>query len=170
MERTNETESMIWKKIVIKRIRRNLEKNRPGNPSNKMLVLFNPDFPVDKPFLDRLAKPLQIPVLNIRTLIFEKVPKNPDFTSVTEKSFGFFGQIKDENLKKILDQPYDIFIDLTKLSNLHEQLLSSYVKSRFRIGITDSLPEFYDLMLQVESREQLTENLLTFWQRLQFSK
>ncbi len=159
---------MIWKSIAQKRIRKNLNRPRPTGSSEKILILFNENFPVDKSFIDQLAHIFNIPLLNVQTLVFEKIPQNPDFQSVTGKSFGFFGQIKDENLKKILDQNFDIFIDLTSLSNLHEQLLSSYVKSRFRIGITDISPEFYDLMLHVGNSARLLNDIKTYWPQLQF--
>ena len=76
--------------------------------------------------------------------------------SIETKNIGMFGDIKDENVNKVVASHYDFVINADLLPNIYSDFLLAKTKSNCKIGrFFDSHDKFYDLMIQTSEENDL---------------
>lgn len=84
---------------------------------------------------------------------FRKFDKKQEVspTCFTAKDLNWKGEIVNEELKKFVDQPFDLLICYYSKSNLHLDYLSLLSKATFKIGFAELEAQFLDLEVVVKS-------------------
>lgn len=73
-------------------------------------------------------------------------------TYFSPKDFGWNGAIKNIELQNFIDSKFDALISFYRKNTLELNLLTAASKANFKIGISNSDPRLYDLILDVETR------------------
>ncbi|GAB1309564.1 hypothetical protein KH5_22470 [Urechidicola sp. KH5] len=139
----------IQKKIVKKF--ETLQNNSDLKIDKNSKVLLILEDKSDVPLRELLNQKFSWPLKRISTLLFNdsnQVDSNTELTFSLEH-IGLFGNIKSEELKKEIDQDFDLVINL--LSNDVALLLTLESNSKFRIGVDSNKANFYDLTIATES-------------------
>lgn len=72
-------------------------------------------------------------------------------TYFSPKDFGWKGTIKNIELQNFLDTEFDALISFYKQNVLELNLITTLSKANFKIGISNSDPRLYDLILDLET-------------------
>ncbi len=76
--------------------------------------------------------------------------------AIDTKHIGMFGDIKDENVSRIVGSHYDFVITADLIPNIYSDYLLAKCKSNCKIGrFFDSHNKFYDLMIQTTEGSDL---------------
>ncbi len=146
------------KRIYIqKKIKRALEQvssqeNGQNSKINSVLILIdeNTSPSISKMISSRLA----IDKRNIKTLIFKENPKKEQIVEgiVSEKDFSLFGNLKNEIIKKQLNQNVDLLLDYT-VGNIFLNLITVLSKSKFKVGLSKNNTQLFDFLIDVKNNE-----------------
>lgn len=69
-----------------------------------------------------------------------------------QRDFGWNGKIKNIELQSFLDTEFDALISFYKQNILQLNLITALSKANFKIGISNTDPRLYDLILDVEPK------------------
>ncbi len=137
----------------------------PVDKFKNIFVLFSHVYVPDESFFREISAITDIPMDKIQRVGVVKDKDNHDYLSLRVQDINTFGKIKDHNMAKLFAREWDLFIDLTELEDIFEQLISASVRSPFRIGTVDTYPGFYDLMIVLKGadKKNLPENLKRYF-------
>jgi hypothetical protein len=82
----------------------------------------------------------------------------PSSIHFSEKSFGWKAQIKNNNLKKFLEYPFDLLIGYFNKNNLYTELAVLQSKATFKAGISLVNQQLYDI--EIKEYPKNTERFL----------
>lgn len=86
--------------------------------------------------------------------------KNPSSTiHFSEKSFGWKAQVKDQNFRKFLEEPFDLLIGYFNKPNIYTELAVLQSKASFKVGISKVNQQLYDI--EIKEYPKNTERFLT---------
>jgi len=107
---------------------------------------------VEKEFVNVLSRNLKVDLSNICLFRFKnKIKKNEDCENcITVKDFGFFGKLTNESIKRTIEKPFDLVINLTT-NNEYVSSIVANSKTEFKTGLLDEFSQVYDLTINVES-------------------
>lgn len=74
-------------------------------------------------------------------------------TYFSPKDFGWRGAIKSKDLKRFIDTEFDALISFYREDVMELKLITALSKSNFKIGISNTDPRLYDLILDVETND-----------------
>ena len=75
---------------------------------------------------------------------------------IDKKHIGMFGDIKDENVSRVVKTHFDFVITADLIPNIYSDYLLAKCKSNCKIGrFYDSHDKFYDLMIQTTEESDL---------------
>ncbi len=139
---------------------------RENFPLQSALILTdNPDIP-DESFLVKFSSVTGIEKAEIEIVFVDKA-EHPRFFDLQPKQMDFWGNIKDQNIRKLFQRPGLLLLDLMRHDTLFKTLVSVHGSPAFRIGI-DERPDLFDLVIVQPSfsgDEFLTE-LEKYWHSL----
>jgi len=99
--------------------------------------------------------------------VFCYLPKEKEFLAsnhericyISEKDFDFKGNLRKEKLASLMEQSFDILIDLDKTK---DSLLSLYlpgkINAKFRIGRSESAKKYYNVILYSSNESYTLED------------
>lgn len=150
----------MLKKVKRHSLKKHIEKNlkeRDFSKRNEPLTYLG--FLVDEAFFDNFemlyefGKDLGLQRKDIKIFTFvetrRKIPSLRQ-NQITNKEFGWRGEIHNQNAQEFLDFPFDVLIGYYK--GTHEFLGAMVAQSRakFKIGFNNSDARLYDLLLNVD--------------------
>lgn len=74
-------------------------------------------------------------------------------TYFSPKDFGWKGAIKNIELQSFIDTEFDALISFYRQNTLELDLMTAGSKANFKIGISNSDPRLYDLILDIETKD-----------------
>ena len=129
-------------------------KNSKTNSSEKIksILIILDDITVQDKVKQQILKLFNIPKANLKFVIFQsKINKEIALEEIiTPKDFGWYGQIKSEELKGVLTKKYDLLINYSKVDNLYGNLLLLQCNTGFKAGFSYLDNRFYDLLVKCE--------------------
>lgn len=150
----------MLKKVKLHSLKKHIEKNlkeRDFSKRNEPLTYLG--FLVDEAFFDNFemlyefGKDLGLQRKDIKIFTFvetrRKIPSLRQ-NQITNKEFGWRGEIHNQNAQEFLDFPFDVLIGYYK--GTHEFLGAMVAQSRakFKIGFNNSDARLFDLLLNVD--------------------
>lgn len=69
---------------------------------------------------------------------------------ITNRNFGWNGEIKNQNAKEFLGHPFDVLISFYEGKNKFLDLLTAESQAKFKIGFNDCDQRLFDLVLGVD--------------------
>jgi len=106
----------------------------------------------DKNHIDKLkevfAEKLEIITSKIEIICFCEVnqEKKSSKLHISKKDFGIFGEIKKQSIKDVVNNEFDLLLNLTK-ENLLMDILTVTSKAKFKVGFSNADNRLYDLMI-----------------------
>ncbi|UMB53899.1 hypothetical protein MKD41_00075 [Lutibacter sp. A64] len=124
------------------------------NKIKKILVLLD-DITLKEEVVENLKTNLGFKknAIEIITFLQKKTKDNDDNTVFSSKDFGWYGKVKNEELKNILTKKYDLLINYSKVDNLYINLLLLQIKAAFKVGFAKLDNRFYDLLIDCNTTE-----------------
>lgn len=96
---------------------------------------------------------------------------NKDMLALSKKEISLFGEIKDDDVVKMLEEPYDYLIHADVDHNHYTDLVMASSQANCRVGKLEEMKEdFYDLMISTNNGSQLKKLLDQFYHYLKFLK
>ena len=137
--------SYLWKY----RLRKLLQQFRPANfPLTSALIMTGEKNLPNENFLRKLASITGIDRSKME-IIYVGQEVHPQFFDLQTKQLDLWGNIKDANIRKLIQRPGLLFLDLMKHDNLFKELASAQVTQAFRVGI-EQRPDLFDLIILQE--------------------
>ncbi len=134
-------------------------------PEAALILTDNPDIP-DEEFIKKFASLTAIDRADIEIVFVDKA-EHPRFFDLQPKQMDFWGNIKDQNMRKLFQRPGLLLLDLMRHDTLFKTLVSVHVSPAFRIGIEDK-PEWFDwVIIQRDfSGDEFLNELGKYWHSL----
>jgi hypothetical protein len=115
--------------------------------------------------LTGVVKDLQQDQKKVKTLGYVQLKKMPDYSFpkltyefCNSKSFSWNQKPKLQSINDFINQDYDILIDLSPTGFFHLKYLMAQSPAHFKVGrYADKYVQLYDLMLQVDDNNPLSE-------------
>lgn len=125
-----------------------------SNKIKKAFILLD-DITLKQEVISNLKASLGLKENAIEIVIFvQKKAKDTNESSIfSSKDFGWYGKIKNEDLKNILTKKYDLLINYSKVDNLYKNLLLLQIQAAFKVGFANLDNRFYDLLIACKSTE-----------------
>ena len=126
-----------------------------------VFLIFESDFAEENPRIHRIIQQLTLEGKKVTAWGFlhkkESVtPVDPDFKILLPKDFGLFHKPKKQLLKELLNQEYDLLIDLTTENLIYLDYIVLYARASCKSGIQKQKVNFYDFSIDMDA--YLTEN------------
>ncbi|UMB60628.1 hypothetical protein MHL31_00085 [Lutibacter sp. A80] len=121
----------------------------------KNVIILLDDISLKDEILNNIKSNLGLKVEAIELVIFQqkKAKDTSDTQIFSSKDFGWYGKIKNENLKGILTKKYDLLINYNKVDNLYNNLLLLQIQAAFKVGFANLDNRFYDLLINCKVDE-----------------
>lgn len=158
---------MILNGFKQKNIQRHLEKELVKTTSSQteisktkiVSVLIFIDKKNDAKIVKVIAKVLSLDLSNIHLVVFKTkidviaISEN----DISENDFNLFGKVKSEQLKKIMEQSFDLLLNYTT-DNLYLNYLTVLSKASFKVGYANSDARLYNFMIAVNDTDETVFN------------
>jgi hypothetical protein len=130
-----------------------------ANKTGRILI-FSDDITSGHYLPREVSEMLNISEDHIDLIIFKKKrPKDRQHEFViTSADFGWFGQVKSEELRIILTNKYDLLINYCKVDNLYGNLLLLQSKTALKIGFAHFDTRFYKLIIKCDPSDRALFN------------
>ena len=146
----------IRKVSLQNKIDKELKNSRVG--SNKkvesILILFDEN--IDTQICELIMIELESDTQKVEKIIFCDTLNNDaqDFqTKISKKQFSWFGRVRDEKVRGLINFNFDLLINLTT-SNLYLDYLTVLSNSQFKVGLSNSDIRLYDFMISTNLEEK----------------
>ncbi len=140
---------MLKKYFIKKRIEKNIKRLRSIElPFKTGVILTVPEIDLKKDFVKKVARLTGIPYENWDVLHISQHDTHPDFISILNNHFNWRGKLIEPNIRKFFDKQYDLLLDFSALKTEEEQLISSGIKARFKVGTQADRMDFYDMVIE----------------------
>lgn len=83
----------------------------------------------------------------------KQVVLNENFYTVSNKNIGWFGKLNLSDFPFDITKQYDLLINYSKVDNEYIKLLLLQLNSVFKIGLSQSDPNYYNLIINVNFDE-----------------
>ncbi len=152
---------MILSRFKRKNIKNKMESKHKNSIENRhsfgakvKSVLILIDESIDKKMGETISDELSLVHSNIQILTFkDKIEKGTSSESwVTERDFGLFGNLRNEDIKKIVCSEVDLLVNYI----VDNHCLNSLVvisDALFKVGFSDDKTLIYDLMIDVDKND-----------------
>ena len=119
-----------------------------SNKIKKAFILLD-DITLKQEVISNLKASLGLKENAIEIVIFvQKKAKDTNESSIfSSKDFGWYGKIKNEDLKNILTKKYDLLINYYKVENIYVNLLLLQCKATFKVGFASLDKVLYNLVV-----------------------
>lgn len=77
------------------------------------------------------------------------------FTHFTKKDLDWALRPKNEDIKKFINEPFDILINLTPYGSLPLEYIAAFSKAKFRVGPSTEKTYCYELMIDTAAKKDL---------------
>ncbi len=163
----------IKKKSALKFLRKNL-KGKVGNRDSslekikKIGILAEVDLFKTYDFTRKLSENFGVAKNNFDVLLCNNdygQDSLDNYLSFSEKDFGLSGKVKSENLKKFIDNRYDLLIDYCNNDNVFARIICLKTNARLIAGFENEEFNMYDISIKLENNridtfnEELTKYL-----------
>ena len=128
---------------------------------SKIGILVNYDLLETYDFTKKLSENLGVDKNDFEIVLFHDSKKKKveeQYLSFSENSFGFYGKIKDEKLKKFVSEKFDLLINYCAVENDYAQLLSFHSNAKIKMGFKNEIFNFYNLSIKLEGNKIDTFN------------
>ena len=68
--------------------------------------------------------------------------------------FSFFGKVNNEELDGFIKHEFDLLIDISLATGLEAQYVRALSKARFKVGWSDTTPDYFDLSIDIRNRRE----------------
>ena len=104
--------------------------------------------------LNSIQQNFEIPLENIRLLVFKKFDKKQTYTDFecTENDFGWYGSLKLNKLQEFVKNEYDLLINYGFEENLYWNVITLHSQSNFKVGFASKEEGLYDLSISDNER------------------
>lgn len=104
--------------------------------------------------LKTIQKELNIPIKNIRLMVYRPFEKKVEYTDFefTEKDFGWRGSLKLNKLQEFVKNEYDLLINYGFEENLYLNVITLHSLSNFKVGFAAGEDSLYDLSVSDTDR------------------
>ena len=112
-------------------------------------------------FTKKLSNDLGVETADIHVVLFQKSPtqKSLDqFEFFSDKSFNFFGKIKDKALKYFIDKKFDILINYCNQDNIYAHIVVLESNAKMKAGFENEHTSFYHLSVNIPDNKINTFN------------
>jgi hypothetical protein len=118
------------------------------------LILFDEN--VDVEIFELIGRELEFDKQKVKAIIFCDKLNNEvqNFqTKISKKQFSWFGKVRDEKVRDLINSKFDLLINLTK-GNLYLDYLTVLSNSQFKVGLSNSDIRLYDFMISTDLEEK----------------
>ena len=134
------------------------------NKAKKIGILFNATDPGNYVVVDKYAKKLKAQDKKVELygyFNFSNVEGDLNYPYFSKKDFNFYSHPKNNSVEYFLNQDYDILINAYVEDNLPLEYMSTFSKSKFRIGLYRKNNIYYsDVMIKQGKEQPVLEEML----------
>lgn len=141
-----------------KHLKKRIKINTVFNAKIKTILLFV-DENTNAKMLEVIRGELNVESSNSQIIFFkEKVEKDSNCEScITKKDFGVFGNFKNQEVIKTINQPIDLLISYVS-NNTYLNNLVAKSNVNFKVGFIDESKDLYDMMIDVKKDDYTAFN------------
>ncbi len=139
-----------------KKIDKELKNSSVGSNKKVESVLILFDENVDAEICELILRELEFDKQKVKEIIFCDTLNNEaqNFqTKISKKQFSWFGRVRDEKVRDLINFKFDLLINLTK-GNLYLDYLTVLSNSQFKVGLSNSDIRLYDFMISTDLEEK----------------
>lgn len=155
----------IFQRRLKKHLQENSRQQRSVNYKNAktVLLVFESDYTEKNRFIKQVIEQLASDGKKVFAWGFLNIKMSstailPTFKILDRKSLDCLGCPKESFLRELIDEEYDMLIDLTLKEILPLQYVKMYANAAFKAGISYSTDDLLDFVFKIPPQEEPVEN------------
>lgn len=136
-----------------------ISKNKKINKIHTVGIVAEADLFRTYDFTKKLSENLGINKEAIKVILFDNEKSQVEnYNIFSEKSFGMYGKIKNDDLQAFVDTSFDLLINYCLEETIYGQVVVCKSKAKLKAGFENKFADFYNLSINIPGNKIDTFN------------